>query len=48
MKEINRPIDHTWTDDEIRQEYEKCMDKKKLSKIFCLDARELNRILKVK
>lgn len=30
MKEITRPIEHTWTNDEIRQEYEKCMNKKKL------------------
>ena len=45
-KYMNKPIEYSWTNDEIRKEYEKCPDKKKIAKIFCIEAKDLNRILK--
>lgn len=43
---MNKPVDYSWTNEEIRKEYEKCLDKKKFKKMFCLEMRGLNRILK--
>ena len=43
---MNEPVDHIWTEEEIRQEYSKNPDKKKISKTFCLEMKELNRIIK--
>lgn len=43
---INKQVEYNWTEEEITQEFKKCPDKKKIIKIFCIDIKELNRILK--
>ena len=44
---MNKPVFHTWTDEEIRQEYGKYRDKKKVAKVFRITTNELNRILEI-
>ena len=45
---MNEPIITDWTEDDIMNEYEKCRDKRKVSKIFCITVREVTAILKRK
>lgn len=43
---MNSPVDQMWTDQDVISEYQKCQDKKKVSRIFCLTVKEVNVILK--
>lgn len=45
---INIPVEYNWTEEEIRQEFKKSPDKKKIAKMFCIETKDLNRILKGK
>lgn len=43
---MNEPIVHNWTDDEIVQEFQRCQDKRKVAKMYCVPVREVTAILK--
>ena len=43
---INPPIPYTYTDDDIRKEYEIIKDKKKVAAVYLIPVREVTRILK--
>ena len=43
---MNEPVDWSWTEDDLLREYEKCQDKRKVAKIFCIPVREVTFILK--
>ena len=45
---MNKPIKYNWTNEEIREEFKKFPDKKKIAKMFCIETKDLNRILKGK
>lgn len=43
---MNEPIDHAWNDQDVVAEYQKCQDKRKVSRIFDITVKEINIILK--
>ena len=42
---MNKPIEYTWTEEEIREEFKKVQDEKKMMKIFKLSKLQLRKIL---
>lgn len=47
-KFMNEPIEYEWTDADIIREYKMCGDKKKVAKIYCITAKRVGEILKLK
>ena len=45
---MNKPIPHTWTEEEIREEFLKIQDEKKMQRIFKLTKTQLRKILERK
>lgn len=45
MELMNKPIEYTWTEEEIREEFKKVQDEKKMIKIFKLSKLQLRKIL---
>lgn len=43
---INPPIPYTYTDDDIRKEYEIIKDKKKVAAVYLIPVKEVTEILK--
>lgn len=43
---MNEPIDHEWNDQDVVAEYQKCQDKRKVSRIFDITVKDINAILK--
>lgn len=43
---MNKPIDQVWNDQDVVAEYQKCQDKRKVSRIFDISVKEINIILK--
>lgn len=43
---MNNPIDHEWNDQDVVSEYQKCQDKRKVSRIFDITVKDINAILK--
>lgn len=43
---MNKPIDYEWNDQDVVAEYQKCQDKRKVSRTFDISAKEINVILK--
>lgn len=43
---MNNPIDNEWNDQDVVSEYQKCQDKRKVSRIFDISVKEINVILK--
>ena len=43
---MNPPVEHQWTDQDIRNEYQRCQDKKQVAKICLISIKEVNEILK--
>ena len=43
---MNKPIDHAWSDQDVVAEYQKCQDKRKVSRIFDIAVKEINEILR--
>lgn len=45
---INEPIDHKWTPEDVVEDYRKYQDKKKVAKIYGTTAKEVAQIIKEK
>lgn len=45
-KHMNEPIEYSWTDQDIVEEYHKWGDKRKVSRIYGVPVSEINKILK--
>ncbi len=45
-KYINEPVNYAFTDEDIRKEYERFNDIKRVSAAFCLDSKTVKQILK--
>ena len=43
---MNSPIERPWTDQDVVTEYQKYQDKRKVSQIFDITAKDINAILK--
>lgn len=43
---MNKPVDRVWNDQDVVSEYQKCQDKRKVSRIFSISVKEINVILK--
>ena len=43
---INEPIDHKWTPEDVVEDYRKYQDKKKVAKIYGITAKEVAQIIK--
>lgn len=43
---MNKPVDRVWNDQDVVSEYQKCQDKRKVSRIFGISVKEINVILK--
>ena len=43
---MNKPIDQVWNDQDLVAEYQKCQDKRKVSRIFDITVKDVNAILK--
>lgn len=43
---MNNPIDNEWNDQDVVSEYQKCQDKRKVSRIFDISVKEINVILR--
>lgn len=43
---MNSPIERPWSDRDVVIEYQKCQDKRKISRIFDVTVKEINIILK--
>lgn len=45
---INEPIDHKWTSEDVVEDYRKYQDKKKVAKIYGITTKEVTQIIKEK
>lgn len=45
---INEPIDHKWTSEDVVEDYRKYQDKKKVAKIYGITTKEVTQIVKKK
>lgn len=45
---INEPVDHKWTSEDVVSDYRKYQDKKKVAKIYRITAKEVTQIIKEK
>lgn len=43
---MNKPVDCVWNDQDVVSEYQKCQDKRKVSRIFDIAVKDINAILK--
>ena len=43
---MNKPVDRVWNDQDVVVEFQKCQDKRKMSRIFNISVKEINIILK--
>lgn len=45
---MNKPVDHSWIEEDIVKEYERIKEKKKVARIYCISTKEVTEILKQK
>lgn len=45
---INKPVDHKWTSEDVVGDYRKYQDKKKVAKIYGITTKEVTQIIKEK
>ena len=45
---MNKPIDHKWTSEDVVEDYRKYQDKKKVAKIYGITTKEVTQIIKEK
>ena len=43
---INKPVDYSWTEEDVILEYEKIKNKRSVAKIFCITVKQVSDILK--